>query len=283
MDTIGEWAPLADGRELYVERAGTGTPVVLFEAGMGASRHSWGAVAPAVARHTSTVTYDRSGLGRSPADPEPRVLSRLVDDLVGLLRHLGDGPYVLVGHSWGGPIVRLVSAREPDLVGGLVLVDQTDEGCDLFFTKANRRQARLAGPVLPVAARLGLIRMAAGRLAAQLPEPAAAGMRAEDGTVAAVRAQRSEMERSLDDLAALRDAPVTLPDIPVTFISGVRPSRLEGRRRTAIVEAHRAGAAALPQGRHVEAAASSHYVPFTDAQLVVDEVLHVVDQLRKDP
>ena len=78
-------------------------------------------------RRTTAVVYDRSGLGRSPADPKSRTLHRLASDL---LDHLGHGPFVLVAHSWGGPIVRVAAAASPGRVAGLVLVDQTDEGCD---------------------------------------------------------------------------------------------------------------------------------------------------------
>ena len=174
-DAVEAWATTRDGRRLHFERRGTGSPVVVFEAGMGASRNEWGAVVPAVAERTTTVAYDRSGLGRSPRDPEPRPLARLVSDAVDLLEHLRDGPFVLVGHSWGGPIVRSVAAQAPDRVAGLVLVDQSDEGCELFFSKGNERQVRLSTPLMPLAARLGLVRMGVSRLARSLPEPAAAG------------------------------------------------------------------------------------------------------------
>jgi pimeloyl-ACP methyl ester carboxylesterase len=277
---------LGDGRELYVERRGTGAPTVVFEAGMGASRSSWGAVVWAVAERTATVAYDRSGLGRSPRDPAPRGLTRLVDDLVELLDHLaadGAGPFVLVGHSWGGPIVRKAAGRVPDRVAGLVLVDQTDEGCDLFFTPANRRRARVGAWAMPAAARLGLMRMVVGRLARSLPEPAATALRAEDGTVAAMRAHVAEMTSSLDDLQALRDRPPVLPDVPVTLVSGTRASRLEGKQRPALVAAHRARAEALPQGRHVATDRAAHMVPFDDPAIVADEVLRVLDVLAARP
>lgn len=265
-----------DGRRLHVERHGRGEPVVVFEAGMGASRSSWGAVVPAVAERTTAVVYDRSGLGRSPRDTEPRVLARLVDDLVDLLGQLGDSPVVLVGHSWGGPIVRGAAARRPDRIAGLVLVDQSDEGCAMMLSQANERFERLTRPVVPVLARLGLIRLAVKRLAARLPEPAASAMRREDGTVAAARTHQAEVASSLADLRHLRDHPETLPDVPVTLISGGRYGRLDGGRRPALMAAHRARAESLPQGRHVVAEASGHYVPFTEPDVIVAEILRIV-------
>ncbi len=279
-DAVEAWATTRDGRRLHLERRGTGAPVVVFEAGMGASRNEWGAVVPAVAERTTTIAYDRSGLGRSPRDPEPRPLARLVSDAVDLLDDLGDGPFVLVGHSWGGPIVRTVAARMPDRVAGLVLVDQSDEGCELFFSKGNERQVRLSTPLMPLAARLGMVRIGVSRLARSLPEPAASGMRAEDGTVEAMRAMQAEMAGSLDDLRRLRTHPPAPPRVPVTIITGTRSGRLERNRRTALLAAHRARADSLAQGRHVAAEASSHYVPFTEPELVAAEILRIVDAVR---
>lgn len=272
-----------DGRELHVERHGEGEPVVVFEAGMGASHHSWGAVLPAVAERTSVVLYDRSGLGRSAADPQPRVLSRLVDDLVDLLDALGPGPFVLVGHSWGGPIVRGAAARVPDRVAGLVLVDQTDEGCELIMTPANERLSRWSAPLMPLLARVGLIGMAVRRLSASLPEPHAEGLRREDTTVAAMRAHRAEVVGSIADLRHLRDHPEPLPDVPVTLISGGRSGRMGRGRREALIAAHRARAESLPQGRHVVAPDSAHMVPFTDPTLIATEILRLLPASHPAP
>jgi pimeloyl-ACP methyl ester carboxylesterase len=266
-----------DGRLLFAERSGTGAPVVVFEAGMGASHHMWGAVVPLVAERTSTVAYDRSGLGRSPADTAPRTLWRLADDLIDVLDHLGAGRFVLVGHSWGGPVMRLAASRVPERIAGLVLVDPTDEGCDVFFSKANERQSRLMIRLGPTMARLGLIRLGVRRLAGHLPEPAASRMRAEDGTVAATRAMGAELASCIADARTLGTSPPVLPDVPVTIISGTVTSRMERGRRPQLIAAHRARATAHRRGRHVEATRSSHYVPFTEPELVAAEIVRILD------
>jgi pimeloyl-ACP methyl ester carboxylesterase len=270
-----------DGRTLHLERRGAGRPIVLFESGMGVSRCMWGAVVPAIAERTTAVVYDRAGLGRSPATTGPRDLDHLVADLEDVLDHLGGGPFVLVGHSWGGPIVRAAAARRPGQVAGLVLVDQTDERCDLFFSKVNERQLKWSPRLLPLAARLGLLRRVTKKLSVHLPDDWAAPFRAEDGAGSALRTQLAELASSTDDLRRLRDQPLVLPDVPVSIISGVKNGFGEGGRRPAIVEAHRQSAAALPRGRHVTADRSSHYVPFTDAELVVAEILRVLDDAAR--
>jgi pimeloyl-ACP methyl ester carboxylesterase len=265
-----------DGRALHAEVAGTGAPTVVFEAGMGGSRHMWGAVVPAVAERTRTLVYDRSGLGRSPADEAPRDLARLASDLVDVLDTV-DGPVVLVGHSWGGPIVRVAAAERPDRVVGLVLVDPTDEGCAAITSEKNERRSRSATWMMPLMGRLGLIRIYVRRLARQLPEPAASGLRAEDGTRTAIRTQMAEAVGSLADLRRLEADPPVLPDVPLTVISGAQGGRLEGGQRPELVAAHRARADAAAQGRHVEAPRSGHMVPFTEPDLVVAEVLRLID------
>ncbi|WP_078987537.1 alpha/beta fold hydrolase [Streptomyces sp. XY332] len=70
--------------------------------------------------------YDRAGLGAS--DPAmPVTIDSEVDDLSALLSHTGNGPCVLVGHSWGAMLAQLVAWADPKLIAGLVLVDPAHE------------------------------------------------------------------------------------------------------------------------------------------------------------
>jgi pimeloyl-ACP methyl ester carboxylesterase len=290
--------PLGDGRVLettvhgaaatagsagVAATAGSG-PTVVFEAGMGAGQGSWALVAPEVARRTRVVTYNRAGIGRSTVDPEPRTVARAAADLVALLADLDPGPAVLVAHSYGGPVVREALATAPERVAGLVLVDQTDEDCDLFFARGDGAQRAFA-KVLPTLARVGLLRLVTGAVARSLPPDARRAVVVESGSVAGARAHARELAGFDADLRRLRDDPHPTPDVPVTLISGTRPprGRSAARRRACLVDAHRRGAAGAPQGRHVAAARSGHMVPLTEPQLVVDEVLRLVDGVRTPP
>src|SRR3546814_17760576 len=95
-------------------------------------------------------------------------------------------------------------------------------------------------------------------------------MIAEDGTLAATRTLVAEMASFSDDLRHLRDVPLALPDVPVSVISGLVTSRAERGYRPQLIAAHRACAAALPRGHHVEAARSGHNVPPRDTDPVVE-------------
>jgi pimeloyl-ACP methyl ester carboxylesterase len=273
--------PVGDGRQLEATVRGDGRVTVVFEAGMGAGQHTWDLVAPAVSQHARVVTYNRAGIGGSSPDPGPRPLARAADDLLALVDHLDAGPAVFVAHSYGGPIVREALARAPERVAGLVLVDQTDEGCDLFFDPAVERQQRMMAAALPALARLGLMRLIAGRLARQLPPEARRAAAAESGSVAAARAQQRELAGCDADLRRLRDEPHPPPGVPVTVISGTKRPRLgaSARRRDCLVAAHERRAAEYPRGRHVRAERSDHMVMITEPDLVTGEIVRLLDLL----
>jgi pimeloyl-ACP methyl ester carboxylesterase len=112
------------GHRLYIECTGSGSPTVVLQAGLGASSSSWAAVAPKVATSTRVCAYDRAGHGHSDEAAGPQDGRALAADLHTLLERAGvTGPYVIVGHSSGGPYVRVFAAQYPDEIAGMVLLD----------------------------------------------------------------------------------------------------------------------------------------------------------------
>ena len=116
------------GHHLHLYCTGEGSPTVVLEAmGNGWSLY-WSQVQPAVARFTRICSYDRAGYGWSEPGPLPRTGQRLATELHTLLTNAGvTGPYILVGHSLGGFIVRLYRSQHPADVVGMVLVDAGHE------------------------------------------------------------------------------------------------------------------------------------------------------------
>jgi len=112
------------GYRLALKEAGTGRPPVILEAGMGGLSEAWAWVFESVAAFTHVLSYDRAGQGNSEAAPTPRTCMDLVHDLHALLaaRRI-PRPCVLVGHSFGGFVVRLYAQQHPRAVAGMVLVD----------------------------------------------------------------------------------------------------------------------------------------------------------------
>lgn len=113
---------------LDVIRAGSGSPTIVFEAGLGDALDDWARVWPAVAQLSSIVVYSRSGNGRSEPGPGDHSARTCATELHALLTHLNlKPPYLLVGRSYGGILVRLYTSLYPNEVAGMVLVDATHE------------------------------------------------------------------------------------------------------------------------------------------------------------
>ncbi len=116
------------GHRLYVKCIGRGGPTVILEAALANTSATWSAIQPQIARFTTVCSYDRAGLGRSDATPTyPITAQSSVDELRTLLQNAGiRGPYVLVGHSYGGWLVQLFARQDGGRqVTGVVLVDAT--------------------------------------------------------------------------------------------------------------------------------------------------------------
>jgi pimeloyl-ACP methyl ester carboxylesterase len=107
---------------------GTGSPTIIFESGLGTPLNNWDSIQTRMSDNYKTISYDRKGIGQSPATDNPRTIENLVNDLDILIRQNEiDGPIVLVGHSLGGHIIRKYQQSFPSKVVGLFLIDPTNE------------------------------------------------------------------------------------------------------------------------------------------------------------
>lgn len=107
---------------------GTGSPTIVFESGLGTPLNNWDQIQSRISDNYKTISYDRKGIGQSPATDDPRTIENLVNDLDNLIHQNEiDGPIVLVGHSLGGHIVRKYQQSFPSKVVGLFLIDPTNE------------------------------------------------------------------------------------------------------------------------------------------------------------
>ena len=125
------------GLALHVHCVGEGKPIVVLDAGLGGDGASWKDVQPEIGRFTRACAYDRAGLGYSGPAPRSHTSQQMARELHTLLDRAGlDGPYVLVGHSFGGLNVRMFASEYPRDVSGMVLVDASTEDQDTRYWSA---------------------------------------------------------------------------------------------------------------------------------------------------
>ncbi|MEO8828655.1 alpha/beta hydrolase [Lapillicoccus sp.] len=141
----GRSIDIGNGRTLFMECRGVGRPTVILESGIHDSSEYWVNIQPnapaigpdvfaGIAQHTKTCRYDRPGTlipgqeakitERSTPVTNPRTIDQASADLDALIKAAGlEGPFLMVGHSFGGWLQTYYTQTHPRDVVGLVLVD----------------------------------------------------------------------------------------------------------------------------------------------------------------
>ena len=120
--------PAFGNLSLSIDCRGQSGPTVILDSGLGVPAVGWNPVQTEVAKFARVCSYDRAGYGWSDATSAPRTSSEIVKELHALLQAANEkGPYILVGHSFGGYNVRVYNGQYPNEVVGMVLVDASHE------------------------------------------------------------------------------------------------------------------------------------------------------------
>jgi pimeloyl-ACP methyl ester carboxylesterase len=123
---VSDGAVAVDGRKLVVHCAGVGSPTIVLDAGLGDSSSRWAGIQPRIAGISRVCAYDRFGEGESDAPRGPQTVADQTETLNRLLEAAAwQGPFVLVGHSWGGAIDQVFARDHLDEVAGMVLIDSS--------------------------------------------------------------------------------------------------------------------------------------------------------------
>jgi pimeloyl-ACP methyl ester carboxylesterase len=154
-DTRGRLVQV-EGRNVYLDCRGSGSPTVVLEAGFGSGASSWGFVLDRTAAFTRVCAWDRPGIGRSAARGGHSG-GEAMHDLRGALRSAGEvPPFILVPHSLGGVYSRIFAGAYPAEVVGFVTIDTYDPDIGLEdvptlpldFRERHRRQLADTGAVI---------------------------------------------------------------------------------------------------------------------------------------
>jgi pimeloyl-ACP methyl ester carboxylesterase len=208
------------GYRLHITCVGAGSPTVILLHGNGGTSQDWYGVQPTIATTTRVCAYDRAGMGWSDADPGPRDAQQIMHELHTLLTNAGiAGPYVLVGHSFGGLYTRVYADQYPDEVAGMVLVDaahpdmwaRTPGGQDIYTSAVQM------GGILAALAPFGITRLQANTT--HLP----ANYDMPPERYAEYQALRSSTRAWNGALAELRATPTTMDQVRDTRSLGAMP------------------------------------------------------------
>ena len=249
----------ADSGKLHVVQMGSGPITVIFEAGFASDLTVWRRVAPDIAKRAQVLAYSRAGTGKSPARAQPQSIAQSTADLAALLARVNARPpYILVGHSYGGFLIRHFAAAYPAQVAGLVFVDPADEGLEAELKRID------AAAVL----------QDQRALMASMPPK-------WQGDLLAI--QKILDQGKLPPMAAL-------PDVPAVLLTSVRsragsdffqetPVAVKLKR-----ERHQAFFSQFGNGAHVVTSQSGHTIQMQEPELVIaaiDQVLSGASQAAK--
>jgi len=227
-------------------QAGAKAPAVILEGGFGEGIAAWALVQTEIAKFASVVSYDRAGLGQSEPGPKPRSAKQIALELHTALQKAGiKPPYVLVGHSLGGPYIRVFAGLYPSEVAGLVLVDPSQETFEAW-TKLHphpgfkEEEAKIA----------------------QAPE----GLRDEWAAIAVVyeQAQASRVPAG----------------IPVTLLTAMEARDISAEARQVWADKQKEWIEKVPGGKLIIAEKSDHFIQLREPKLLVDAIREVVEKAR---
>ncbi|THD81633.1 MAG: alpha/beta hydrolase [Phenylobacterium sp.] len=221
------------GRRLHLWSEGDASgPTVVIEQGAGAASYFWWGVQHTIAGFARVCTYDRAGYGWSDPAPRPRSARDRAAELHRLLKAAGEpGPYILVGHSYGGPLISLFARDYRDEVAGLVFADTPDmeEVLGADYQAATRKVHLPMIKVMRFVIRFGILRLI-GLFIRNNPLTADLSPEARAASKATLRT--ASWDAALDDLASLWTipdgdrrplVPGGLGQMPVAVISHGKP------------------------------------------------------------
>jgi len=278
----GTLVALERGRlHLECRGGGSGPATVLFEAGLGGSAFEWQPVEERLPEAVRLCHYDRAGYGWSDPVWHRRDARALAGELDALLEAAAlEPPFVLVAHSFGGFVARLLAARRAEDIAALVLVDTSHE----------EQFTRLASPggkrMLP---RGGTFVMSQAEAPEGLPaalERKVTALGRLRKTYAATYGEMASFLESAEQVGAARTARDGPFPFPVVVIRRGRDlyadSGAVGKSKTAAWAALQEDLATLgTEGRVVVAESSGHHVHVDDPDLVAREIARVLEALER--
>lgn len=264
----GHYADL-DTHRLYYECMGEGRPVVLIDYGIAGSAVAWRKLQAELAKGTTVCAYDRAGYGWSDPGPSPRTAGQAVEEMQALIEAAGwKGPFVLIGHSFGGFDTRLFAARHPEEVAGLVWLDSSHPE-EALQANPQARQGPVTNPIAQTAIHDG-----------DIDDEQAAG--------AYLNTRRKAIFTQMDELSNFKTSARQvldagkIPDVPLVVVARDRAHGQPEADAMRWQERQRELARLSSRGEFWTAPGSGHEIHRDRPDVVAKAVRRVVEQVRAE-
>ena len=239
--------------KVYYHKEGSGRTAIVFISGLGEDHTTWQTVQDSLSKYALTISYDRSGLGKSGYKGERKTLNAMARELQLLLHSAGiTGRFILVGHSLGCHIAKKYASLFPKYVSGLALIDPG--------YNEQKLKARLPDSIWQK--REQALKM-------YLPE--------------FNKAQQAELNE-LNANCKLADQITALPKVPIVLFTATRinpnfpgsTTELEVKEET-----HHLWLKYLPWATQIKVSGSRHYIQNDQPDLVVESILKMIKKISK--
>lgn len=285
--------------QLHILPTGEGSPTVVLEAGGMGWSLDWYPVQTEVAKFTRVCSYDRAGFGWSEPGPIPRTSRQIVNELHALLTEAEiTKPYILVGASFGGHVVRLFSKKYPEEVAGIILLDARHETIDSKMPPAWKK-IQISGKgmyqTMLLASKVGVVKLLGKIMGERAAPPIVMKLPLEIRTTyLEVGFQPKYFQSNLDELSAIVEsdgqlsAAGELGNIPLIVIRHGIPDLFanmppeQARQSEQIWQELQMKLANLSSDSQLLVAENSgHGIQIDQPELVVDTIRQMVETVRK--
>jgi pimeloyl-ACP methyl ester carboxylesterase len=286
------------GRRIEIDCRGSGSPTVILESGLDMNGPlSWALVHDSIAATTRTCGYSRAGVMWSDDKSGPHNAVTIAADLKATLEASHEqGPYVMVGHSLGGPYIMTFTKRYPAEVAGLVFVDASHpEQVQRFkaLPSAATNPSLMPYKVAAAFAWTGLIRAAMPRdRGNKIPKPVQAAMNAYAPTsLGPMLAESDGMTATMEEAGTFRQ----LGDRPVVVLTAMAPMDTNAMKTLKMDSAaaaqfqglwktmHDDEASWSSRSEHILVPDATHYIQVDRPDIVIAAVRRVVGMVRTPP
>lgn len=282
------------GRHIQLDCRGSGSPTVVLESGLdNLGSLSWALVHDSIATTTRTCAYSRAGIMWSDADGSAFDSKRVGQDLHAALEKAGErAPFVVVGHSLGGPYALLFTGQYPSEVAGLVFVDASHPDQLDRLKKATGKSMEAPTGMLSAVAALswtGIVRLVPDGGPSKLPPAAIAAAGAYTSTslgptLRELKALSATFNAS-GQYRQLGDRPLVvltaMAPMPAEALKTVGFTREQGERMQAAWKGlHDDEASWSTHSRHELVPDATHYIHVDRPDVVIRAVREVVGEVR---